>query len=78
MSYDAGASTASVNPVDHDSVAELKRRQQEAVASYENGLIQGTVPPQSHQLVQHVDSGIRTLDPAKAVQVELPPVYTPA
>ncbi|KAJ7100806.1 hypothetical protein B0H15DRAFT_461899 [Mycena belliarum] len=52
-----------------DSIADLKRRQQEIVNSYEKG-IGGYTPP-----MQHVDSGVRSLDPTGPT--ELPPVYTP-
>ncbi|KAJ6606866.1 hypothetical protein B0H10DRAFT_2074100 [Mycena sp. CBHHK59/15] len=51
-----------------DSIADLKRRQQEVVDSYEAGV-------SGRPLVQHVDSGVRELD--SAAQNELPPVYTP-
>ncbi|KAJ7722877.1 hypothetical protein DFH07DRAFT_971754 [Mycena maculata] len=50
-----------------DSIADLKRRQQEVVASYEHGV--------SGAPIQHVDSGIRSLD--EPGPSELPPVYTP-
>ena len=53
---------------DPDSIAELKKRQQEAVANYNAGLEQGGV-----RIVQHVDSGVRNAPP-----VELPPVYSAA
>ncbi|KAJ7446594.1 hypothetical protein FB451DRAFT_1537538 [Mycena latifolia] len=53
-----------------DSLADLKRRQQQVVDSYEQG-IRGDAPP-----IQHVDSGVRALDPARPA-AELPPVYTP-
>lgn len=65
------ATSSTSTPYDGDSVAELKRRQQEAIANYNAGLAQGGVQPQQ-QYVQHVDSGIR----GPAPSVELPPVYS--
>ncbi|KAJ6516910.1 hypothetical protein C8R47DRAFT_1268703 [Mycena vitilis] len=59
-----------------DSVADLKRRQQQVVNSYEQGVSGGSshgTPP----LIQHVDSGARALDPAGPAPIELPPTYTP-
>ncbi|KAJ7489120.1 hypothetical protein FB451DRAFT_1553002 [Mycena latifolia] len=53
-----------------DSIADLKRRQQQVVDSYEQGISGAHTPP-----IQHVDSGVRALDPA--APSELPPVYTP-
>ncbi|KAJ7619665.1 hypothetical protein FB45DRAFT_162416 [Roridomyces roridus] len=59
-------STADAPAVPGSNVTDLKRRQQEVVLSYEQGLA-GSGPA-----VQHVDSGIRTgVKPA-----EIPPVYT--
>ncbi|KAJ7628327.1 hypothetical protein FB45DRAFT_1003995 [Roridomyces roridus] len=68
-------------PSDHyysDSIADLKRRQQEVVQSYEDGINSGGAGP---SLIQHVDSGARSLPmedehPASG-PIELPPVYTP-
>ncbi|KAJ7176860.1 hypothetical protein C8R46DRAFT_1245963 [Mycena filopes] len=54
-----------------DSIADLKRRQQQVVNSYEQGIGGSGQGP----IVQHTDSGVRALDPAGAT--ELPPVYTP-
>ncbi|KAJ7677886.1 hypothetical protein DFH06DRAFT_1422158 [Mycena polygramma] len=59
-----------------DSVADLKRRQQQVVNSYEQGVSGGSshgTPP----LIQHVDSGVRALDPVGPAPIELPPTYTP-
>ncbi|KAJ7677878.1 hypothetical protein DFH06DRAFT_561839 [Mycena polygramma] len=62
-------------PVDtNDSVAELKRRQQQVVNSYEQGVGSASAAP---PLIQHVDSGVRALNPAGPAAVELPPTYTP-
>ncbi|KAF7368311.1 Amidohydro-rel domain-containing protein [Mycena venus] len=66
LSVVGGSSTAG-----SDSIADLKRRQQQVVNSYEEGI--SGVPP-----VQHVDSGVRQLAPAVGPGLsELPPVYTP-
>ncbi|KAJ7584995.1 hypothetical protein C8J56DRAFT_949597 [Mycena floridula] len=65
----------SASTPDPDSVAELKRRQQEHIAQYNQRLLADDIGGTSSQLVQHVDSGIRTTAP---VTEELPPVYTPA
>ncbi|KAK7052079.1 Amidohydro-rel domain-containing protein [Favolaschia claudopus] len=63
--------SASTN-ADPDSVANLKRRQQQVVNQYEQG-VSGSAP-----VVQHTDSGRRDLEPtAGPAPAELPPVYTP-
>ncbi|KAF8176343.1 hypothetical protein K438DRAFT_1979137 [Mycena galopus ATCC 62051] len=56
--------------VDSDSVAELKRRQQQVVNQYEQG-IGGSAP-----VIQHTDSGVRSLEPIAGPATELPPVYS--
>ncbi|KAJ7234757.1 hypothetical protein B0H12DRAFT_1327620 [Mycena haematopus] len=59
------------SPDGSDSIAELKRRQQQVVNEYEQG-ISGSAP-----VIQHTDSGVRSLEPgAGQVPAELPPVYT--
>ncbi|KAJ6555983.1 hypothetical protein B0H19DRAFT_1151699 [Mycena capillaripes] len=69
-----GSSTAgpSHSHSSSSSVADLKRQQQQAVNSHGQ---RDDEPP----IVQHVDSGVRELDPVSAGtgRVELPPVYTP-
>jgi hypothetical protein len=54
----ADHSAESSASTDSDSIAELKRRQQEVVNSYEQGLNHGTRTAP----VQHVDSGLRAYD----------------
>jgi hypothetical protein len=72
LSAVGGSSTADQSEFS-DSVADLKRRQQQIVNSYEQG-VGGSQPP----LIQHVDSGVRELNPAAGTApAELPPVYTP-
>ncbi|KAJ6482552.1 hypothetical protein C8R45DRAFT_1099831 [Mycena sanguinolenta] len=62
---------SSTTPDPSDSVAELKRRQQQVVNHYEQG-ISGSAP-----VMQHTDSGMRAVDPgAGPAPTELPPVYT--
>ncbi|KAF7328695.1 Amidohydro-rel domain-containing protein [Mycena sanguinolenta] len=62
---------SSTTPDPSDSVAELKRRQQQVVNQYEQG-ISGSAP-----VIQHTDSGMRALDSgAGPAPTELPPVYT--
>jgi hypothetical protein len=58
-----------------DSISDLKRRQQQMVNSYEQGISNGQVHAQAP--IQHLDSAVRTLDPPGLAPVELPPVYTP-
>ncbi|KAJ7489123.1 hypothetical protein FB451DRAFT_1390294 [Mycena latifolia] len=55
-----------------DSIADLKRQQQQVVNSYEPGH-SSTHAPSS----QHVHSGMRALAPAEEGPTDLPPVYTP-
>ncbi|KAJ7364520.1 hypothetical protein DFH08DRAFT_798853 [Mycena albidolilacea] len=61
---------------EHSSyIADLKRRQQQVVSSYEAGINGGN----AHSApIQHVNSGVRELTPATAESgpAELPPVYT--
>jgi hypothetical protein len=68
-----GGSSTAADPSEYgDSVADLKRRQQQVVNQYEQG-ISGSAP-----IVQHTDSGVRALDTgAGPAPTELPPVYTP-
>ncbi|KAJ7100805.1 hypothetical protein B0H15DRAFT_461840 [Mycena belliarum] len=61
------------------SLADLKRQQRDAVSSHRGG-VAAPAPaiPVQPESIQHVDSGIRELDPAAvAAPVEFPPVYTP-
>lgn len=68
-----GGSSSTGNTTDYsDSIADLKRRQQQVVNSYEQGISGAHSPP-----MQHTDSGIRSLDPDEPGPSELPPVYTP-
>ncbi|KAJ7699220.1 hypothetical protein B0H17DRAFT_1328265 [Mycena rosella] len=55
-----------------DSIADLKRRQQQVVNSYEQGISGAHAPP-----IQHVDSGVRALALDGPGPSELPPIYTP-
>lgn len=55
-----------------DSIVDLKRRQQQVVDSYEQGITGAHAAP-----IQHIDSGVRAMDPASRGPAELPPVYTP-
>ncbi|KAJ7835792.1 hypothetical protein B0H13DRAFT_2107795 [Mycena leptocephala] len=74
-SQSRGPSSTADNTEHSTSVADLKRRQQQVVSSYEAG-INGR---NAHSApIQHVDSGVRELTPAAAVSgpAELPPVYT--
>ncbi|KAJ7489122.1 hypothetical protein FB451DRAFT_1223791 [Mycena latifolia] len=72
-----GPPTAVESTAPTESVVSLKRQQQQVVQSYEQGIsgvqrLQPEVPP-----IQHVDSGVRALDPTEpAGPAELPPVYT--
>ncbi|KAJ7899302.1 hypothetical protein B0H14DRAFT_3124257 [Mycena olivaceomarginata] len=59
-----------------DSIADLKRRQQEVVSSYEAGITGALAHATPASPIQHVDSGMRALTPAAAGPAELPPVYT--
>ncbi|KAJ6551128.1 hypothetical protein B0H19DRAFT_1156574 [Mycena capillaripes] len=76
LSVVGGSSTADQSEFS-DSIADLKRRQQQVVNSYEQGISGGSAHPAP--LIQHVDSGVRALDPAAAgpAPIELPPTYTP-
>ncbi|KAJ6548798.1 hypothetical protein B0H19DRAFT_1265590 [Mycena capillaripes] len=56
-----------------DSVADLKRQQQQVVNSYEQ-VITRRAPAAP---TQHVDSGVRLLDPTGPDASDIPPVYTP-
>ncbi|KAJ7355308.1 hypothetical protein DFH08DRAFT_803351 [Mycena albidolilacea] len=59
-----------------DSIADLKRRQQEVVSSYEAGITGAPAHATPASPIQHEDSGMRALTPAAAGPAELPPVYT--
>jgi hypothetical protein len=59
-----------------DSIADLKRRQQEVVSSYEAGITGAPAHATPASPIQHVDSGMRELTPAAAEPAELPPLYT--
>jgi hypothetical protein len=80
QSQSHGPSSA-VDNTDHSrsgSVADLKRRQQQVVSSYEAG-INGRKAHAHSGPLQHVDSGVRELTPAAPESgglAELPPVYT--
>ncbi|KAF8198771.1 hypothetical protein K438DRAFT_1966735 [Mycena galopus ATCC 62051] len=60
-----------------DSIADLKRRQQQVVRSYEAGLNSTGGAVHATPPIQHVDSGMRELTvPRPAGPPELPPIYT--
>ncbi|KAJ6548799.1 hypothetical protein B0H19DRAFT_1379118 [Mycena capillaripes] len=66
----AGSSTVD-SRVNSDSTADLKRRQQQVVNSNEQGTRTPVTP------TQHVDSGVRLIDPTGPDASDIPPVYTP-
>ncbi|KAJ7619663.1 hypothetical protein FB45DRAFT_931364 [Roridomyces roridus] len=72
------AGSSSGEAVSSSNVTDMKRRQQEVVASYEQGVgINGGPSIAPPAPVQHVDSGIRELDVNGAPKpAEIPPVYT--
>ncbi|KAJ6573436.1 hypothetical protein DFH09DRAFT_1362082 [Mycena vulgaris] len=75
---DTSSTAADTTTAHSDSVADLKRRQQEVVSSYEAGINGNGAPAHATPAspIQHVDSGMRALAPAAAGPAELPPVYT--
>ncbi|KAJ7244454.1 hypothetical protein C8J57DRAFT_1363865 [Mycena rebaudengoi] len=75
QSQSHGRSPTADNTEYSGSIADLKRRQQQVVSSYMEGINGGN----AHSApIQHVDSGERELTPATAGSgpAELPPVYT--
>ncbi|KAF7326446.1 hypothetical protein MVEN_02615200 [Mycena venus] len=71
----SGPSSTTDNTEQARFIADLKRRQQQVVSSYEAGINSRNAHAAP---IQHVDSGVRDLTPAAAGSgpAQLPPVYT--
>jgi hypothetical protein len=76
-----GTSSTADDTEHSTSIADLKRRQQQVVSSYEAGRVNGGNAHAPTPPIQHVDSGMRELAPvaeSASGPAELPPVYTAA
>ncbi|KAJ7306973.1 hypothetical protein DFH08DRAFT_1088807 [Mycena albidolilacea] len=81
QNHGLGTSSTADDTEHFTSIADLKRRQQQVVSSYNAGRVNGGNAHAPTPPIQHVDSGMRELAPAAesaSVPVELPPAYTAA